>query len=62
MTTLGRLVFYIVFTSLLRRGRRDVKLRDKDVLRMLFAEWGPTCKRHRMSLCREESDLSLPAR
>ena len=39
---MGRLIFYIVATSYLRRGRRDVKLRDQDVLRKLFAEWvGP---------------------
>ena len=36
---MGRLIFYIVATSYLRRGRRDVKLRDQDVLRKLFAEW-----------------------
>ena len=36
---MGRLIFYIVATSYLRRGRRDVKLRDQNVLRKLFAEW-----------------------
>ena len=34
-----RLIFYILATSYLRRGRRDVKLRDQDVLKKLFAEW-----------------------
>ena len=37
---MGRLIFYIVATSYLRRGRRDVNLRDQDVLRKWFAEWG----------------------
>ena len=36
---MGRHISYIAATSYLRRGRRDVKLRDYDVLRMLFAEW-----------------------
>ena len=36
---MGRLIFYIVATSYLRRGRRDVKLRDQDVLRKSSAEW-----------------------
>ena len=36
---MGCLIFYIVATFYLRRGRRDVKLRAQDVLRKLFAEW-----------------------
>ena len=35
---MGRLIFYIVMTSYLRRGPRDLKLSGWDVLR-LFAEW-----------------------
>ena len=35
---MGRLIIYIIATSYLRRGRRDVKLRDQDVLRKFFAE------------------------
>ena len=38
-----RLMFYIVATSYLRRGRRDEKLHDEDVLMRLFAEWIQTC-------------------
>ena len=39
MTPLVRLDFDILTTSLLSRGRQGVKLRDKHVLEMLFAEW-----------------------
>ena len=41
---MGRLIFYILATSYLRRGRRDVKLRGQDVFRRLFAEWDETMR------------------
>ena len=36
---MGRLILYVLATSYLRLGRRDVKLRGQDVLGRLFAEW-----------------------
>ena len=58
---MGRLIFYIVATSYLRRGRRDVKLRDQDVLRKLFAEWdccAEDIERSVESICRAQTTVS----
>ena len=38
---MGRLIAYIVATSYLRRGRRDVKLSGQDILRIFLSSGRP---------------------